>query len=58
VLRVRVVENPHGLHLNAFKFRRMRADYVHDPQTGQMTSLVRVTSSLIVYLWMQVAFRQ
>jgi hypothetical protein len=53
-----VVENPHGLHWNTFKLSSkarliVYRNVIGRPQTEQMTSLVGVISSLILYLWMQ-----
>ena len=48
-----VVENPHGLHLNTFRFSAkarliVRTRIIGRPQTGQMTSFVDVGTSLIL----------
>jgi len=53
-----VVENPHGSHLNTFKLSPkarliVRSKIIGRPHTGQMTSFVSVTSSLITHLWMR-----
>jgi hypothetical protein len=49
-----VIESPHGLHLNAYKFpakaRLMICKAIGRPQMGQATSLPGVESSLMVYL--------
>jgi len=47
-----VIENPHGLHWNTFKFSAnarliVFKNVISRPQTGQMTSFSGVTSSLI-----------
>jgi hypothetical protein len=51
-----VIENPHGLHLNTFRFSAKArqivcSNVIGRPQTGQMTSFVNVASPLIVHLW-------
>jgi hypothetical protein len=53
-----VVENPHGLHWNTYKFsakaRLMTCSkIIGRPHTGQTTSFVSVTSSLILHLRMR-----
>jgi hypothetical protein len=54
-----VIESPHGLHWNAYKFSPKARlivcmSVIGRPQTGQMTSLVvGVTSLLIIRVWMQ-----
>lgn len=50
-----VVENPHGLHLNTFRFSAkarliVSSKIIGRPQTGQMTSFVDVASLLIEVL--------
>jgi hypothetical protein len=51
-----VVENPHGLHWSTFKFSAKArlivcSKVIGRPQTGQTTSFVLVTSSLMAHLW-------
>jgi hypothetical protein len=53
-----VVENPHGLHWNTFRFSAKARLIIYSkiigrPQTGQMISFVGVTSSLITHLRMR-----
>jgi hypothetical protein len=53
-----VVENPHRLHWNTYKFSAKArlivcSKVIGCPQTGQMTSFVGVTSLLIAHLWMR-----
>ena len=53
-----VVENPHCLHWNTYKFSAKArlivcSKVIGCPQTGQMTSFVGVTSLLIVHFWMR-----
>jgi hypothetical protein len=50
-----VIENPHGLHLNTFKLSAKArltvcSKIIGRPQTGQMTSFMLLTSSLIAYV--------
>jgi hypothetical protein len=57
-----VVENPHGSHLNTFRFppkarQIVCSKIIGRPQTGQMTSFVDV-SSLIGALWWTRALTQ
>jgi hypothetical protein len=57
-LKGSVVENPQGLHLKTFRFSPkarliVRSTIIGRPQTGQMTSFVDVTSSLMMRLWMR-----
>jgi hypothetical protein len=48
-----VIESPHGLHSNAYKFpakaRLMICKAIGRPQTGQATSLLSVKSLLMLY---------
>ncbi len=53
-----VVENPHGLHLNTFRFSAKArlivcSNVIGRRHPGQITSFVDVGSSLIGYLWTQ-----
>jgi hypothetical protein len=55
-----MVENPHGLHLNTFRFSAKArliacSEIMGRPQTGQTTSFADVRFSLMTYLRMQIA---
>jgi hypothetical protein len=52
-----MVENPHGLHLNTFRFSAKArlivcSEIIGRPQTGQTTSFADVRFSLMTYLRM------